>query len=139
MAYAAANPQGEKPKRAPQLAKLMEGLIQYEQAGNIAEMLDQEQLTTIGYDVEREYKIDKQSREEWEGSAERAMNVAMQVRQPKNYPFPGAANIKYPLVTVAALQFGARAYRGRHPHRQGPGARQGRWCPAEGRERRPAH
>jgi chaperonin GroES len=38
------------------------------------------------------------------------MNVAMQVRQPKNYPFPGAANIKYPLVTVAALQFGARAY-----------------------------
>jgi hypothetical protein len=39
-----------------------------------------------------------------------AMDIALQVRKPKNYPFDGAANIKYPLVTVAALQFGARAY-----------------------------
>jgi chaperonin GroES len=38
------------------------------------------------------------------------MDIALQVRKPKNYPFEGAANIKYPLVTVAALQFGARAY-----------------------------
>jgi hypothetical protein len=38
------------------------------------------------------------------------MDIALQVRKPKNYPFDGAANIKYPLVTVAALQFGARAY-----------------------------
>jgi chaperonin GroES len=110
MTYAATKPQGEKPKRAPQLAKLMEKLIQYEQAGNVAEMLEQKQLDDIGQCVEREYQIDKASRLDWEQSAEKAMDVALQVRQPKNYPFQGAANIKYPLVTVAALQFGARAY-----------------------------
>ncbi|HDA7234762.1 TPA: hypothetical protein O5T43_002335 [Staphylococcus aureus] len=77
---------------------------------NIATELDNEQLEKIGYDVEREYKIDKASRQDWEESSNRAMDIALQVRKPKNYPFDGAANIKYPLVTVAALQFGARAY-----------------------------
>jgi len=107
MAYAAVKQEG---KRSPQLAKTMAKLFEYEQAGNIAELLDDEQLAAIGYDVDRGYDIDKRSRSDWEESAERAMNVALQVRQPKNYPFQGAANIKYPLVTVAALQFGARAY-----------------------------
>lgn len=105
----------EKPKKTPELAKTLARLLKYEQSDNIAELLlddedGQEDLDKIGYEVERKFKIDKSSREGWEKSAERAMDIAMQVRQPKNYPFEGAANIKYPLVTVAALQFGARAY-----------------------------
>jgi chaperonin GroES len=103
-------------KRSPPLARTLAKLAEFEQSDNIAELIlerdedGQQDLDKIGYDVERKYKIDKQSRSEWEASAERAMNIALQVRQPKNYPFEGAANIKYPLVTVAALQFGARAY-----------------------------
>lgn len=105
--YAALKPDG---KRSPSLAKLFERLAEYEQADNIAALLSDDELKTIGYDVDREYDIDKRSRSDWEDSAKKAMDVALQVRQPKNYPFSGAANIKYPLVTVAALQFGARAY-----------------------------
>lgn len=97
-------------KRTPQLASTLSKLLKYETSINIAEMLEDEQLEKIGSDVEREYKIDKKSRSDWEESAERAMDIALQVRKPKNYPFENAANIKYPLVTVAALQFGARAY-----------------------------
>lgn len=108
MAYAALKT--EKKAKSPDLAKTLTRLLAYEQSPNIAEDLDDEQLEKIGQDVEREFKIDKQSREDWEKSAERAMEIALQVRQPKNYPFENAANIKYPLVTVAALQFGARAY-----------------------------
>lgn len=103
-------------KRSPDLAKTIAKLAEFEQSDNIAEIIldrgddGQVELDKIGFDIEHKYKIDKQSRSEWEGSAERAMEIALQVRKPKNYPFEGAANIKYPLVTVAALQFGARAY-----------------------------
>lgn len=107
MAYAASS---EPKKREPALAKTLALLLKYETSANIATLLDEEELTKIGGDVEREYKIDKNSRKDWEESSNRAMDIALQVRKPKNYPFEGAANIKYPLVTVAALQFGARAY-----------------------------
>jgi len=99
-----------KRTRTPALASTLTKLLEFETSPNIAEDLEDSELEKIGQDVEREYKIDKKSREEWEQSAERAMDIALQVRKPKNYPFEGAANIKYPLVTVAALQFGARAY-----------------------------
>lgn len=102
-------------KKSPDLTKTLAKLLNYEASANIAQLLldgkdGQEKLTKIGGDVERKYKIDKASRAEWEESSIRAMDIALQVRKPKNYPFDGAANIKFPLVTVAALQFGARAY-----------------------------
>jgi chaperonin GroES len=108
MAYSQAA-SSDKPK-APKLQATLAKLLTYESAPNIAELLDQVQLDKIGYDVERNYKIDETSRDEWKTAADKAMKVALQVRQPKNYPFQGASNVKYPLVTVAALQFGARAY-----------------------------
>lgn len=115
MAYDAHSLAKSDGKRTPGLARVLLKLTEYEQSQNIADMIlarekGQEEIDKIGYDVEREYKIDKKSREDWEASAERAMDIALQVRKPKNYPFENAANIKYPLVTVAALQFGARAY-----------------------------
>lgn len=105
----------EEKKRTPKLADTLARLVEFEQSENIAEILlddedGQEDLDEIGAEVKRKYDIDEQSRSEWTDSAKRAMDIALQVRKPKNYPFEGAANIKYPLVTVAALQFGARAY-----------------------------
>lgn len=100
----------EDRQRTPALTATLAKLLRYEQSANIADDLPEADLDKIGMDVCREYDIDKKSRGDWEESAERAMDIALQVRKPKNYPFPGAANIKYPLVTVAALQFGARAY-----------------------------
>lgn len=108
MAYAYSKPADGK--RRPAFKDTLAKLIEYEQAQNVAELLDERELDKIGDTVKSEYDIDKRSRSDWEATAEKAMNVALQVRQPKNYPFEGAANIKYPLVTVAALQFGARAY-----------------------------
>lgn len=107
MAYAEAK---TDKKKSPALDKTLARLVKLESMPNIAVDLDDEELQKIGYDVEREYKIDKASRSDWEEASNRAMDIALQVRKPKNYPFEGAANIKYPLVTVAALQFGARAY-----------------------------
>lgn len=105
-----APPADKDKKRTPDLTKTLAKLLALETSQNIAEDLDDEQLPKIAQDVERKYEIDKKSRSDWEESSKKAMDIALQVRKPKNYPFEGAANIKYPLVTVAALQFGARAY-----------------------------
>lgn len=77
---------------------------------NIAEDLDGDELATLGRKVVEEYQIDKTSRADWEASNKVAMDLAMQVAGKKNYPWPGASNVKFPLLTTAAIQFAARAY-----------------------------
>jgi len=77
---------------------------------NIAEMLDESVLNTIGYNVVQEFNIDKQSRSQWEKRVEEAMKLALQVAEAKSFPWSGASNVKFPLITIAALQFHSRAY-----------------------------
>ena len=77
---------------------------------NIAEMLDQRALTTIGANVINEFNLDKDSRAQWERRVEQAMKLALQVAEAKSFPWTNASNIKFPLVTIAALQFHSRAY-----------------------------
>jgi len=77
---------------------------------NIAEKLDDAELSQIGYRVVEEFDIDKESRSDWEDRNEVAMKLATQVIEMKNWPFEGAANIKYPTLSIAAVQFSARAY-----------------------------
>ena len=80
------------------------------ESANIAERLDEEELNKIGADAKAGYEADKQSRQEWEDAADEWTALASQVREPKSYPWPKASNVKYPLLTTAAMQFGARAY-----------------------------
>lgn len=77
---------------------------------NLVSVLDAERVKKIGQEVVRGYEIDKASRSEWEKQTQVAMDLAMQVTQEKSFPWPKAANVKYPLITTAAIQFSARAY-----------------------------
>lgn len=78
---------------------------------NIATRLPDDKLSEIAKKVVTEYEIDDASRSDWKTRMEGAMDLAMLVSGPdKTYPFDKAANIKYPLLTTAALQFQARAY-----------------------------
>jgi len=52
----------------------------------------------------------KSGPETWEQRYDRYLDVAMQVRKAKTFPWPGAANIKIPLLTTACIQFQARSY-----------------------------
>jgi chaperonin GroES len=85
-------------------------LRQWINAVNIAEDLDDETLQRMGERVFREYNIDDNSRSDWKTKSKEAMDLALQVVQEKSFPWPRAANIIYPLVTTAAMQFAARAY-----------------------------
>lgn len=79
---------------------------------NLAFDLDSQTLAEIGRKVVEDYEIDLNSRkaEGWDEINEQAVKLAMQVKEIKTYPWPNAANIKYPLVTTAAIQFGSRSY-----------------------------
>lgn len=77
---------------------------------NIIAQLDPEVVKTIGLEVSRGFDLDKGSRADWERDTKTAMDLAMQVVTEKSWPWPNAANIKYPMITTAAIQFSARAY-----------------------------
>lgn len=77
---------------------------------NIADSLDEDTLKDIGREVVEGYNMDSDSRTEWEQKLEEALKLATQVVEEKSYPWPNAANVKYPLITTAALQFASRAY-----------------------------
>lgn len=94
-------------KRAPKGGKV---LIDFTKSVNIAEDLESEDLGRFGDRVVKEYEVDKMSRSDWERDMSEALDMAMQVADDKIFPWPGAANIKYPLVTTASIQFNARAY-----------------------------
>ncbi len=81
----------------------------YEQL-NVAEDLSDARLAEIGERVKRETEIDDESRKEWLDRVESALDLARQVEKEKNEPWKRAANVKWPLMTSAAIQFGARAY-----------------------------
>jgi chaperonin GroES len=77
---------------------------------NIVPLLDADVVKKIGMEVVRGFDADSSSRADWEKMMQRAMDLAMQVTQEKNWPWPKAANVKYPLITTGAIQFSARAY-----------------------------
>ena len=77
---------------------------------NLAVHLDDDTLFQIGSDVVEGYESDLQSRSAWEEQNEEWMKLATQVMEKKTWPWVGAANIKFPILSTAALQFAARAY-----------------------------
>lgn len=77
---------------------------------NIADDLDDDTLASIGQKVVFEYEIDFSSLGDWREKIEKAEKIANQVTEMKQYPWPKASNVIYPLITTASIQFAARAY-----------------------------
>ena len=77
---------------------------------NIAEKLSEEDLIKIGSDVVEGYEADEASRSEWKTNLEEWTKTALQIADKKTFPWQNASNIKFPLLSTAAMQFAARAY-----------------------------
>lgn len=77
---------------------------------NIGKLLSAEDRLRIAAAVQDEFKMDSAAREPWEKKMKTALDLALQVSQDKSFPWVGSANVKFPLITIAALQFHARAY-----------------------------
>ena len=77
---------------------------------NLAEDLSEEQLKDIEQTLTSGIKADEESRKGWEQDVEEWINLATQVRDTKSFPWQDASNVKYPILTIASMQFAARAY-----------------------------
>jgi chaperonin GroES len=75
---------------------------------NVAAKLSDEELAYYGAMAVAGYEADKRTRNEWEARNAKAIKLALQLAEKKTFPWNGASNVKFPLVTIAALQFLAR-------------------------------
>lgn len=78
------------------------------QSMNIALLLEQKTVDAIGTAVVEGFRSDEGTRAEWVSRMNKAIKLALQVQEHKAFPWQGASNVKFPIVTVAALQFLAR-------------------------------
>ena len=77
---------------------------------NLATDMSDDDLTKIGHNVVDLYDADEASRLPWKKKNKDAISLALQIVEEKSSPWQNAANIKFPLLTLAALQFASRAY-----------------------------
>lgn len=87
-------------------------LVQFAEVdGDISSLLTESQITALAAEVVANYDRDKQSREEWEKVAARALkDMATSEYPAKTTPWANASNVHYPLLPYAVMQFNARAY-----------------------------
>jgi chaperonin GroES len=91
-----------------QIAKL---LMLANSVGDISDAWSEEGLSKLGSDVVIDYERDDADRGEWKRIVLKAQkSAAQEAGGTKDYPWKGASNVHYPLLTVAATQFNARAY-----------------------------
>lgn len=72
--------------------------------------MDANELSSLGFKLMDEINLDLTSRLDWEDRNEKANKLALQVVEKKTFPWPGASNVKFPLITIAAMQYHSRAY-----------------------------
>lgn len=77
---------------------------------NLADNLTTEELREIGLNAVRGFEVDLGTLEEWLTKFEEYIKLATMVSEKKTFPWKDAANVKYPLLATASMQFAARAY-----------------------------
>jgi chaperonin GroES len=77
---------------------------------NLAENLSEDMLGKICNEAKLGYLSDLDSMTDWLEANREWSKLARQVKEEKTFPWQGASNIKFPLISTAALQFSARAY-----------------------------
>lgn len=77
---------------------------------NLAEEISERDCSAIAAWAAAGLQEDLNSRVEWETRMTGAMKIALQVKEAKTWPWPNASNVKFPLLTIAAIQYHSRAY-----------------------------
>lgn len=75
---------------------------------NIAGKLPKQYVEDLGRQVVLDTARDKASRVDWEQRHADAIKLALQTKEVKSFPWTNCSNIKFPLLTIAVLQFLAR-------------------------------
>lgn len=77
---------------------------------NLCDRFTENDLKRIGTECATGYEHDVLSRATWMRRNEAGMDLALQVQKSKNFPWANCSNVAFPLITIAGMQFHARAY-----------------------------
>lgn len=84
-------------------------MLKFIDSDNIATDLNVERIDEISKECLKGFEEDCNSMEDWLADVDAAMDLTDIKREQKNFPFRGAANVKYPLTSLAVIQFASRA------------------------------
>lgn len=81
-------------------------------SGDISGAYPPEKLAEIGETCVANYERDKAERKDWEDTAREALDACAQEEKDKakDFPWANSANMRWPLLTIGAMQFNARMY-----------------------------
>jgi hypothetical protein len=78
---------------------------------NLAEFIDESDLAVISSDLVGEIEDDMSSREDWEDTYKRGIDLLGMNYEERSQPFEGASGVVHPLLAESVTQFQAQAYR----------------------------
>ena len=78
---------------------------------NLAEFVDDSELTRISSDLVNEIEEDMSSRQDWEDTYKRGIELLGMNYEERSQPFEGASGVVHPLLAESVTQFQAQAYR----------------------------
>ena len=79
--------------------------------GNLADVIDEAELGRISSDLTGSVDDDMSSREEWENTYKKGLELLGMKYEERSQPFEGASGVIHPLLGEAVTQFQAQAYR----------------------------
>lgn len=85
-------------------------LLKWSQSENIAFDIDPRILSKLGQECVFGYEIDVRSRTEWEKKAKDFMDMALQRKKIKTFPWPNCSNVIWPLLSQAVNEFAESIY-----------------------------
>ena len=77
---------------------------------NLAEEMDDRELSSISSDLLSEYEANRSSRSEWEDAYSKGLDLLGYNYEDRTMPFRGATGVTHPLLAEAATQFQAQAF-----------------------------
>jgi hypothetical protein len=78
---------------------------------NLANVLDPGDLSSISGELVKAFEADKDSRDEWLTAFAKGLDLLGIKSEERDQPFPGASGVTHPLLSEAATQFQAQAYK----------------------------
>jgi hypothetical protein len=78
---------------------------------NLADVIDSDELASIGIEVSSLFEADKGSRSDWESMYAKGLDLLGLRMEERTKPFRGASGATHPMLTEAIIQFQAQAFK----------------------------
>ena len=106
-----ANPNVEMMEDGSAVIGEQESLIPTTFDMNLAEVLEEDKLQVIANDLRDAFEEDKASRQDWEETYKKGLDLLGFKYQERSQPFQGASSVTHPMLSEAVTQFQAQAYK----------------------------